>query len=62
MKKIIPAFIMALVLAISNIAYALPQHNGWATENIITANNAGLLVDMTDVPDFTAPISRNDVA
>lgn len=62
MKKIIPAFIMALVFAISNIAYALPQHNGWATENIITANNAGLLVDMTDVPDFTAPISRNDVA
>lgn len=62
MKKLLSAVLTFAILTVSTMAFALPIHNDWAEESIITANNAALLTNMTDVPDFTAPIPREDVA
>lgn len=62
MKKLLSTVLAVAILTVSNLAFALPTHSDWAEESITIANSAGMLADMTDVPDFTAPIPREDVA
>ncbi len=61
MKRLLSA-ILAMLTVMSATAYALPIHSDWAEDSIVTADNAGLFVNMNTETDFTKAIKRERIA